>query len=245
MKARLRQNRILAHSGPAMGVGSFARAAASVSYNSLYVRRKPQTARGIGPRNIAPAAPGAPVRRRIAQHTRRRKTALGRGRPSAVVPRGRPKVGIVEKIRFSRFGPENDRDHGRDHQTCRVQNSGDTCHEHGRAIRTGQDGALSPQCAAACAMSRSFWPVSARALREIQLELCCDSQSCDLCKLIGTPYTHNECICCEVLLHLVCHSRLPSTPTPPALPGVAAESGAAARRNPWEGGESVEGEARL
>ena len=42
-----------------MGVGSFARAAASVSDNSLYVRRKPQTARGIGPRNIAPAAPGA------------------------------------------------------------------------------------------------------------------------------------------------------------------------------------------
>ena len=126
MKARLRQNRILAHSGPAMGVGSFARAAASVSYNSLYVRRKPQTARGIGPRNIAPAAPGAPVRRRIAQHTGRRKTALGGGRPRAVVPRGRPKVGIVEKIRFSRFGPENDRDHGRDHQTCRVQNSGQT-----------------------------------------------------------------------------------------------------------------------
>ena len=192
MKARLRQNRILAHSGPAMGVGSFARAAASVSYNSLYVRRKPQTARGIGPRNIAPAAPGAPVRRRIAQHTPPPQTALGGGRPRAVVPRGRPKVGIVEKIRFSRFGPENDRDPGRDHQTCRVQNSGDTCHEHGRAIRTGQDGARSPQCAAACAMSRSFWPVSAWALREIQLELRCDSQSCDLCKLIGTPYTHNE-----------------------------------------------------
>ena len=184
----------------------------------------PRPRAGIGPRNIAPAAPGAPVRRRIAQHTGRPQTALGRGRPCAVVRAGQTEsFGIVEKIRFSRFGPANDRDPGRDHQTCRVQKAAFLCHEHGRAIRTGQDGARSPQCAAACAMSRSFWPVSARALREIQLELCCDSQSCDLCKLIGTPYTHNECICCEVLLHLVCHSRLPSTPTPPDLPGVAAE----------------------
>ena len=89
-----------------MGVGSFARAAASVSYNSLYVRRKPQTARGIGPRNIAPAAPGAPVRRRIAQHTGRRKTALGRGAPARSSPAADRKLELWKKSDFRGSGPK-------------------------------------------------------------------------------------------------------------------------------------------
>ena len=108
VKARLRQNRILAHSGPAMGVGSFARAAASVSYNSLYVRRKPQTARGIGPRNIAPAAPGAPVRRRIAQHTvpLHLKQPLVGAAPARSSPAADRKLELWKKSDFRGSGPK-------------------------------------------------------------------------------------------------------------------------------------------
>ena len=74
-----------------MGVGNFSRAEESVSYNSLYVRRKPRTPRGIVPRSTPPAAPYAPARCSIFHHNGATQNSPWWGSPPLGVPPMGPK----------------------------------------------------------------------------------------------------------------------------------------------------------